>query len=152
MKHRFHYEMPIGTICIEAENEKITGLYLDGEMDENECETELIREAHRQLSEYFKQERTEFDLPLQLHGTEFQKRVWKALQTIPYGETRSYGELAKMTGNPKACRAVGGANHRNRILIVVPCHRVIGADGSLVGFGGGLDAKAFLLELEKQKL
>ncbi len=89
-----------------------------------------------------------FDLPLEPAGTEFQKSVWVALQAIPYGETRSYGDMARQIGNPKACRAVGMANNRNPISIVIPCHRVIGADGSLVGYGGGLDLKQKLLTLE----
>ena len=109
----------------------------------------LLKKAAKQLTEYFAGKRREFDLPLDFTGTGFQKKVWAALLTIPYGETRSYGEIAKQIGNPKACRAVGMANNRNPIAIICPCHRVIGADGSLVGFGGGLPAKQFLLDLEK---
>ncbi len=101
-----------------------------------------------QLQAYFAGELTDFDLPLQMHGTEFQRRVWAALCEIPYGETISYGELARWVGNPKASRAVGLANGRNPVAIVVPCHRVIGADGSLTGYGGGLDRKVWLLEHE----
>ena len=111
-------------------------------------ETALIKEDHRQLCEYLKGERKEFDLPLNPKGTDFQKRVWKALCEIPYGETRSYKQIAETIGNPKAVRAVGMANHRNPLLIVVPCHRVIGADGKLVGYAAGIDKKAFLLQLE----
>nr|AGS51923.1 methylated-DNA--protein-cysteine methyltransferase [uncultured bacterium contig00002] len=113
-------------------------------------ETPLIRKAAKQLGEYFNGKRKTFDLPLILHGTDFQVAVWKALQNIPYGKTRSYGELAAMTGNPKASRAVGMANNRNPIVIVIPCHRVIGSDGSLTGFGGGLELKQKLLELERK--
>lgn len=112
-------------------------------------ETPLLRETNRQLQEYFREKRKEFDIPLFRQGTEFQQKVWKALCQIPYGETRSYGEIAEMIGNPKASRAVGGANNRNPVLIIVPCHRVIGANGALVGFGGGLGAKEFLLNLER---
>ena len=94
--------------------------------------------------------RREFQLPLAPKGTEFQQKVWKALLDIPYGETRSYGEIARAIGNPKASRAVGMANNRNPIAIIIPCHRVIGSTGKLVGYGGGLDKKEFLLNLERQ--
>lgn len=107
-----------------------------------------LSEAIRQLGEYFDGERTEFDLPLAPDGTEFQRRVWQELRRIPYGRTISYGELARRVGNPRASRAVGAANGKNPISIVVPCHRVIGADGSLTGFGGGLPVKRRLLQLE----
>jgi methylated-DNA-[protein]-cysteine S-methyltransferase len=109
----------------------------------------VLKETERQLGEYFKGRRKTFDLPLDFAGTVFQKRVWKALLKIPYGQTRSYGELAKQLGNAKAMRAVGAANGRNPISIVAPCHRVIGASGKLTGFAGGLQAKAFLLQLER---
>lgn len=147
--NRYHYECSIGTICIEEENQCITALYMDENIWENEVETELLRKAHSQLVEYFAGKRKNFQLPIHLKGTEFQKQVWAALQTIPYGETRSYGEIASQIGNPKASRAVGGANNKNPIMIIVPCHRVIGADGTMVGFGGGLDMKKELLKLEE---
>lgn len=102
----------------------------------------------QQLEEYFSSQRRQFDLPLDLHGTDFQKSVWHHMQTIPYGETWSYKELATAIGNPKAVRAVGGANNKNPVAIIVPCHRVIGANGSMVGFGGGLPVKEKLLQLE----
>jgi methylated-DNA-[protein]-cysteine S-methyltransferase len=108
----------------------------------------LLREARRQLDEYFAGRRRAFDLPLAPQGTGFQREVWYSLATIPYGETVSYAQLAARVGRPKAMRAVGAANGRNPLPIVLPCHRVIGADGSLTGFGGGLDAKRFLLQLE----
>ncbi|PJK01835.1 cysteine methyltransferase [Lysobacteraceae bacterium NML03-0222] len=108
----------------------------------------LLSEAARQLGEYFAGQRHVFDLPLAPQGTDFQQRVWQALRTIPYGQTRSYAQLAAAIGQPKAMRAVGAANGRNPLSIVVPCHRVIGADGALVGFGGGLPVKTFLLRLE----
>ena len=104
--------------------------------------------AERQLAEYFAGERKRFDLPLDFNGTEFQKQVWSALLTIPFGETRSYAEIARMIGRPAACRAVGAANGKNPISIVAPCHRVIGANGTLTGFAGGLRAKEYLLQLE----
>jgi methylated-DNA-[protein]-cysteine S-methyltransferase len=108
----------------------------------------VLVEARRQLEEYFAGTRKQFDLPLEFLGTEFQKRVWSELLTIPYGETRTYGEIAAKLGDPNRMRAVGAANGRNPISIVAPCHRVIGADGSLTGFAGGLKAKAHLLNLE----
>ena len=110
----------------------------------------LLKEAVEQLTAYFAGQRTEFDLPVRLEGTIFRMRCWEALLTIPYGETISYGEQARRIGNPNAVRAVGGANHHNPISIVVPCHRVIGADGSLTGYGSGLDRKAWLLAHEQR--
>jgi methylated-DNA-[protein]-cysteine S-methyltransferase len=112
-------------------------------------ETPLIKKAAQQFGEYFKGKRKTFNLPLTMQGTDFQMKVWNALKKIPYGKTISYGELAAMIGNPKACRAVGMANHNNPIAIIIPCHRVIGHDGSLTGYGGGLELKQKLLELEK---
>ena len=111
-------------------------------------DSELLNRAVTELQEYFAGERTSFDLPLHPKGTEFQKQVWDALRKIPYGETRSYGEIAQAIGRPKACRAVGGANNKNPIMLFIPCHRVIGSDGSLTGFAGGLDMKRRLLEME----
>jgi len=108
----------------------------------------VLISAERQLAEYFAGERKRFDLPLDFNGTEFQKQVWSALLTIPFGETRSYAEIARMIGRPAACRAVGAANGKNPISIVAPCHRVIGANGTLTGFAGGLKAKEYLLQLE----
>lgn len=109
----------------------------------------ILIESERQLKEYFAGTRTAFDLPLEPNGSEFQKNVWRALREIPFGETVSYLALARAVGSPKAVRAVGAANGKNPLSIVVPCHRVIGADGSLTGFAGGLDLKARLLALER---
>jgi methylated-DNA-[protein]-cysteine S-methyltransferase len=114
-------------------------------------ETPLIKTAAKQLEEYFDGKRKIFDLPIAPQGTEFQLKVWQALRFIPYGETRSYSEIAVNANNPKACRAVGMANNRNPIVIIIPCHRVIGSNGSLTGFGGGLELKKNLLELEAKK-
>jgi methylated-DNA-[protein]-cysteine S-methyltransferase len=108
----------------------------------------ILVKAERQLDEYFEGGRTSFDIPLDFLGTDFQKQVWAALLTIPYGETRSYGEIARQIGNPKAVRAVGGAANRNPIAIIAPCHRVLGSSGGLTGFAGGLVAKTCLLALE----
>jgi methylated-DNA-[protein]-cysteine S-methyltransferase len=112
-------------------------------------ETPLIKKAAKQFGEYFDGKRKNFDLPLRMKGTVFQVKVWNALKKIPYGKTVSYGDIAAIIGNPKACRAVGMANNRNPIAIIVPCHRVIGKDGSLTGYAGGLELKRQLLELEQ---
>jgi methylated-DNA-[protein]-cysteine S-methyltransferase len=112
----------------------------------------LLRETERQLTAYFAGQRETFSLELDFVGTDFQKRVWQALLTIPFGETRSYGQIARQIGRPKAVRAVGAANGKNPISIVAPCHRVIGADGTLTGFAGGLGIKARLLEMENRRL
>jgi len=109
----------------------------------------VLVETERQLAEYFAGERRAFDVPLSFAGTDFQKRVWAALLAIPFGETRSYGEIADQLGNPGASRAVGAANGRNPISIIAPCHRVVGSNGKLTGFAGGLEAKAYLLDLER---
>ena len=116
--------------------------------DAVEKETPLLREAFRQLGEYVARTRREFDLPLAPQGTPFQRRVWDALQRIPYGQTRTYRQIAEAADCPKGYRAVGMANNRNPIAILIPCHRVIGADGSLVGYGSGLPTKEKLLRLE----
>jgi methylated-DNA-[protein]-cysteine S-methyltransferase len=108
----------------------------------------ILLEAERQISEYFAGERIRFDLPLHLDGTEFQKKVWQALREIPFGKTKSYLDLARAVGSPEASRAVGAANGKNPLSIVVPCHRVVGTDGALTGFAGGLERKAALLALE----
>ena len=117
--------------------------------DPREEKSEVISEAMRQLDEYFAKERKEFDLPLMFVGTGFQKSVWNAMLSIPYGKTESYGALAARLGRPTAVRAVAGANGANAISIIVPCHRVIGSDHSLTGYGGGIEAKKYLLELEQ---
>jgi methylated-DNA-[protein]-cysteine S-methyltransferase len=109
----------------------------------------LLLEATKQLEEYFAHRRKDFDLPIHFTGSDFQVKVWEALLTIPFGQTRTYGEIARQIGQPEAVRAVGGAANRNPIAIVAPCHRVIGSDGKLVGFGGGLQNKSILLQLEK---
>jgi methylated-DNA-[protein]-cysteine S-methyltransferase len=111
----------------------------------------VLREASRQLGEYFGGERERFDLPLSFAGTTFQRQVWQALLSIPFGETRSYAQIAAQIGNPTAVRAVGAANGRNPISIIAPCHRVIGAAGALTGFAGGLEAKRYLLDLEARQ-
>jgi len=146
----YTYETPIGNLIIASDGSAITAIkfkYTAGA----ECvktRDALTDMAAKQLEEYFAGKRTKFDVPLRACGTDFQRSVWEALLTIPYGETRSYKQVAELVGNPKACRAVGMANNRNPISIIIPCHRVIGANGSLVGYGGGLEIKEKLLELE----
>ena len=153
MEKRFYYNTKIGRIAIQENGTAITKLdFINKEVQEEiieEHETALLKEAIKQLNEYFNGKRKSFDLPLEPNGTEFQNKVWNALKEIPFGETRSYGEIAKIIGNEKAARAVGMANNKNPIPIIVPCHRVIGANGKLVGYAGGLDLKEKLLELEK---
>lgn len=138
---------PLGPMCLVEENGALARLsWGAGGADASP----LLLEAETQLAEYFAGSRKRFDLPLAPEGTAFQRRVWDALLEIPYGETRSYREIAARIGNPKAYRAVGMANNRNPLPILIPCHRVIGADGSPVGYGGGLDVKIALLGLEKE--
>ncbi len=138
---------PLGNLKITAGDQGISGIAYT---EEAVCSTDvpLLKKAEVQLKEYFEGRRKKFDLPLDLKGTEFQKRVWQALLEIPWGETRSYSEIAAAAGNAKAVRAAGMANHVNPVVIVVPCHRVIGKNGSLTGYGGGLERKQFLLNLE----
>jgi methylated-DNA-[protein]-cysteine S-methyltransferase len=135
-----------GLIAILWENENPRRVPLKDLLEDNE--QPILVETERQLKEYFAGKRDEFSIPLDMRGTAFQKDVWRALLAIPFGKTFSYGEIAKQLGKPNASRAVGAANGRNPISIVVPCHRVIGASGKLTGFAGGLDAKAHLLGLE----
>lgn len=154
VKSFYFYDMPVvGRIAICEEGGYLTEFHFKrpaGRLGEvNVKETPLHAMARQQLEEYFKGVRRNFDLPLSPRGTEFQLKVWRALVDIPYGETRCYGQIAEAVGNPKAARAVGLANNRNPLAIFIPCHRVIGANGKLVGFGGGLDVKQALLELER---
>lgn len=147
------YKIAGNRIEIRCEEAYVTGIDFAEEYPEEKEQqerTEVSDEAARQLEEYFQGKRKTFKLPLKLKGTEFQKLVWDALLTIPYGETRSYSEIACQIGRPKASRAVGMANHRNPVAIVVPCHRVIGKNGSLTGYAGGLDKKERLLDLERR--
>jgi methylated-DNA-[protein]-cysteine S-methyltransferase len=145
---------PIGDLTLTGDGRALTGLYMQHHRHRPPLDPGAIgdaapfEEALWQLAQYFAGERTGFELPLSPTGTPFQRAVWDALVEIPYGETVSYGELARRVGRPAASRAVGLANGRNPISIVVPCHRVVGASGSLTGYGGGLDRKRFLLELE----
>lgn len=145
------YIFPCGVFAIGQEGDSIVSVQ---KVPSVPCEpdrpTQLTDALARQLDEYFQGERQQFDVPYTLRGTPFQNRVWTQLCRIPYGETRSYRDIAQALGNPRACRAVGMANHRNPLMILVPCHRVIGADGSLGGYAGGIETKQFLLELEQK--
>jgi methylated-DNA-[protein]-cysteine S-methyltransferase len=150
-------DSPVGRLTLMASGNRLTGIIWENEdlnglwpdnISENDHDPVLLK-AEQQLREYFNRERREFSLDLDFIGTEFQKKVWNALLTIPFGETRTYGAIAKQIGSPKSSRAVGAASGKNPISIVAPCHRVIGASGKLVGFGGGLENKALLLNLEK---
>jgi methylated-DNA-[protein]-cysteine S-methyltransferase len=151
-------ESPIGDLLLLGDGHALRGLYMQAGRkpvrvsDSWQAADEPFAEARHQVEQYFAGERTAFDLPLAPEGSEFERRVWRALEDIPYGETESYGEVAERIGAPGAARAVGLANGRNPISIVVPCHRVIGANGTLTGYGGGLERKRFLLELEQGKL
>lgn len=146
---------PVGELLIAGDGEHVTTLLMLGDEGPGEHTSGMTRDqgAHaaaiEQLEQYFAGERREFDLPLLPEGTEFQRAVWSALREIPFGETRSYGEIAAAVGRPNAARAVGMANNRNPIAIVVPCHRVIGAGGTLVGYAGGLGRKTWLLDHER---
>jgi len=147
----FVHNTQIGKLTIVSNKDAIISVSFGVVEGLGTCrKTELISRTARQLDEYFAGKRQTFDVPIQPTGTPFQKLVWNALLTIPYGETRSYKEIAMMIGKPNACRAVGMANNKNPIAIIIPCHRVIGSDGSLVGYGGGLEIKKYLLGLEKK--
>jgi methylated-DNA-[protein]-cysteine S-methyltransferase len=147
-------DSPIGELTLTSVGGSLTGVHMNEQRHTpkipEDCRRDDAGLAHvvERLNAYFEGSLTDFELPMSMRGTEFQRRVWTALCEIPYGETISYGELARWVGNPKASRAVGLANGRNPLAIVVPCHRVIGADGSLTGYGGGLDRKVWLLEHE----
>jgi methylated-DNA-[protein]-cysteine S-methyltransferase len=152
------FPSPVGDLYVAADAMNLRSIVFKNEWDaikvrlgevHNESNS-LIKRTQTQLREYFAKERTEFDLPVTFSGTPFQKQTWQALLTIPYGQTRSYSDQAKLIGHPRAVRAVGRANGLNPIAIVVPCHRVIGKSGKLTGYAGGLDKKKFLLELESR--
>ncbi|MDR1476610.1 MAG: methylated-DNA--[protein]-cysteine S-methyltransferase [Rickettsiales bacterium] len=149
--NRRSFVSPVGPISIAEDGGRIVRVDF-GAAEDGRASVPILLEAEKQLRAYFAGRLKKFDLPLDMRGTEFQRRVWSALRKSPYGETRSYGDIAAMAGNPKACRAVGMANNRNPVSIIVPCHRVVGHDGSLVGYGGGLKAKKFLLELERKSI
>lgn len=148
--HFQYLDSPLGRLRLVAEGKSLQRIEFEGQhkADGEEMTSPVLKECKKQLAEYFRGDRHDFALDLDAAGTAFQHRVWQALQTIPYGELRSYRDIAEQTGNGKAVRAVGAANGKNPLPIVVPCHRVIGSNGSLTGFAGGLTAKRILLEME----
>ncbi|KAI4453606.1 methylated-dna--protein-cysteine methyltransferase [Holotrichia oblita] len=154
MNYIWFYDYPIGRIGIVEKDFRISNIFFFCGKAPNELfkdlETELIKKTSVQLREYFEGKRAVFDVPLYITGTNFQISVMNALMDIPYGQTRTYKDIAESIGNNKACRAVGMANNRNPIAIIVPCHRVIGKNKSLTGYAGGLETKKYLLELEKE--
>jgi methylated-DNA-[protein]-cysteine S-methyltransferase len=145
---------PVGRLTLVGNGDDLVGLYFDDDPYAAKARAAAVKDERRlrhavtELEEYFAGARTRFDLSLAPQGTVFQKSVWRELVRIPFGETATYGEIAKSIGQPAASRAIGGANHRNPIAIIIPCHRVIGADGSMTGYGGGLPYKRLLLDLE----
>lgn len=151
MKKLFYYNTKLGKLGIAEEYGLVTNIYFMNMYQPMNCrlfETEVLRETYKQLVEYFNGKRKEFDIPLNPSGTDFQQQVWCELLKIPYGETRSYKDIALEIGNENAVRAVGNANNKNPIPIIIPCHRVIGSDNKLVGYAGGLDIKKNLLKIE----
>jgi methylated-DNA-[protein]-cysteine S-methyltransferase len=152
-------QSPVGTLTLVARGERLAAVLWEEERENRvrlgevhrDDQQPILREAARQLEEYFAGKRQRFELALDFAGTAFQRQVWAALLTIPFGQTRSYSDIARQIGNPSAVRAVGAANGRNPISIIAPCHRVIGASGSLTGFAGGIPAKQYLLALEGQQ-
>jgi len=153
MKTTYYYNSPIGTIKFACSENYLQEMQFADEASKNPQKyPKIVSTCKEQLDKYFSGKLEKFTMPLEfIKGTDFQRSVWKALQSIPYGETRSYKDIAIQIGNPKAVRAVGGANNKNPIGIVVPCHRVIGSSGELVGYAGGLDKKEMLLKLEEKK-
>ena len=151
MSFRIFRDFPFGRFGVEEKEGAVTHLYLNlagAVLPAEERETPLLAEAMRQLAEYFAGERREFELPLAPEGTPFMRRVWAELVKVPYGATATYGEIAERIGNPGGSRAVGLANNRNPIAIIIPCHRIIGSSGKLVGYAGGVELKERLLALE----
>lgn len=146
------FDSVIGRIVVEDDGSFITRVYVDNAFIGSGDNSRLFIAVKTQLEEYFCGKRREFDIPIRLNGTEFQKAVWNALLTVPYGKTASYKDIAAMIGKPKAARAVGGANNKNPIIIIVPCHRVVGADGGLTGYACGTDIKQTLLNIEKNSV
>jgi methylated-DNA-[protein]-cysteine S-methyltransferase len=155
MRYQTKIDSPIGTLTLVAEDDALTEVRFPNDSHDDDIDMvdvadhAVLQQAADELGEYFSGTRVDFDVPLDPHGTEFQLAAWSALRTIPYGETVSYGEQAKRLGDPGKARAVGAANGRNPLPIIVPCHRVVGANGHLTGFGGGIETKAWLLDHER---
>ncbi|MCG3745616.1 methylated-DNA--[protein]-cysteine S-methyltransferase [Vibrio cincinnatiensis] len=151
-----HYYSPLGKMILQSDLEGLTGVWfttettMPSELGEYTESCSILVQTINQLNEYFSGERRDFNLPLSAKGSEFQQKTWRTLRSIPYGETWSYAQLAQVMGNPKAARAVGSANSKNPISIIVPCHRVVGKNGALTGYSGGIERKNYLLELENK--
>ncbi len=151
--YHLSFKSPLGILLLTATNYALLAIEFGPQkVNYSDAVNSVLTETKRQLEQYFLGERCEFDLPLKLEGTDFQVSVWMALQKIGYGQTATYGDIAKNIGNPKAVRAVGGANNKNPIPIIIPCHRIIGKDGSMTGYAGGLERKSWLLTLEKNTI
>lgn len=148
-KYYGYYQSPIGTAKIVCSDSAVISVTLVDNVDNFGEKNQVVDDVIKQLDEYFQGKRRTFDLEIHMEGTDFQKKVWKKLLNIPFGSTMSYKELAVLVGSEKAVRAVGNANSKNKLWIIVPCHRVIGSNGKLTGYAGGLDRKAWLLEHEK---
>ena len=152
-EYKAYYKSPVGWLVIEANDEAVTRVEFAKKTDNKKIQPNIHTvECVKQLTEYFNGKRVEFDLPINPEGTDFQKSVWKSMLDIPFGKTVAYSDLANAINNPKSVRAIGMANNKNKIVIVVPCHRVIGKNGNLTGFGGGMDKKIWLLEHEGIKV
>lgn len=156
MYAHYFYSTTIGELYIEQTDNNISRLSLINPSVTlvtigKSFQTRLIYKTYCEIKEYLEGKRTGFDIPISPNGTDFQKKVWKCLEKIPYGKTKSYQDIATLIGNPKACRAVGLANHYNPIMIIIPCHRVIGKNGNMVGYACGLEIKKYLLHLEKNR-
>ncbi|WP_297522920.1 methylated-DNA--[protein]-cysteine S-methyltransferase [uncultured Clostridium sp.] len=151
-EYKYIYNSKLGNLIIRATDKALLEISYYNLEDEilSQSKNKIIEDTINQLEEYFANKRKKFDLPIEFSGTEFQIKVWKNLLKVPYGETKSYKDIAKMIGNEKAVRAVGGANNKNKISIVVPCHRIVGQSGKLIGYAGGLDKKDLLLKLESK--
>ena len=152
MPTTYTFRTPLGAVCLTEDDGSITRIELTDVADEPLAPTPLLREAEQQILAYLRGERQQLDFPIRMLGTPFQQRVWRALQQIPYGSTRTYGEVASAIGNPRASRAVGMACNKNPLLLIIPCHRVVGSGGKLTGFAYGTDAKQWLLELEEEAM
>ena len=145
-----YFESPIGLIMMEAKGENIVGISFVDAISMSEKITPVLQEAKKQMKEYFEGRRKEFDLPIALEGTEFEQKVWRALKEIEYGSVASYKDVAQKIGHNKAYRAIGGTNHKNKLAIVIPCHRVIGSNGKMTGYAGGIWRKTWLIGHEKK--
>ncbi|MFV0502733.1 MAG: methylated-DNA--[protein]-cysteine S-methyltransferase [Lachnospirales bacterium] len=146
------YNSPIGQMAIETTSNRLKAIDFSINLDKKIIETKTSYIVKKQLDEYFAGKRHEFTIELELSGTAYQKIVWQNVMTVKYGETMSYKEIAILSNSPKSARAVGMANNKNKIPIIIPCHRIIGSNGDLVGYGGGIDKKVFLLDLESKFL